>query len=287
VTATRQRTAWLFLLPALVFFAVFVLWPIVHTIGLSLGGEAAPGGAFARLLHDPKFFTALGNNLLLVVLSLVLQLPIAMALALLLCGRLPGRGVLRTIYFAPMVVPTAAIAFLWQFLYAPAGQGGLLNQALATLGLGTVNWLGDPDVSVFALIAVVSWRYIGFHTVIFMAGIESIPAELNEAARIDGASEWELFRDVTLPMLRRVVAVSATLSIIGSLKYFDIFFILSPGGGARGSATELVTTYMWRTAFRPGGGDAAYASAMAVALLVVTAAVAVPTMKFLHGKRGT
>jgi raffinose/stachyose/melibiose transport system permease protein len=109
---------------------------------------------------------------------------------------------------------------------------------------------------------------------------------LYEAARIDGAGAWQMFRDVTLPMMRRVIAISATLSIIGSLKYFDIFYVMSPGGGTLGS-TELVTTYMYRTAFRPGRPEFGYASALAVALLVVTMAVAIPTMRLLHGKRET
>jgi len=132
----------------------------------------------------------------------------------------------------------------------------------------------------------VSWRYIGFHTVIFMAGLESIPQEVYEAARIDGATDWQAFRDVTLPMMRRVIGISATLSIIGSLKYFDVFYIMSPRGGTGGSA-DLVTTYMYRTAFRPGGGDHGYASAMAVALLAITIIIAVPAMRVLHGRRET
>jgi len=285
VTATKPRTPWLFLLPACVFYAAFVLWPIGQSVGVSLvWGCETFGGHFAELLFRPdvRFFRALMNNALLVILSLVVQLPCAMGLALLLSGRMPGRGVLRTVYFAPMIVPTVAIGFLWRFIYAPAAEHGLLNELLAGLGLGTVNWLGSASVDLFAIIVTVSWRYIGFHTVLFMAGLQSIPDELYEAARIDGATEWEAFRDITLPMMRRVIAISATLSIIGSLKYFDIFYVMSPGGGTQGS-TDLVTTYMYRTAFesqRPG-----YGSAVAVALLVVTVAVAVPVMRMLHGER--
>lgn len=272
-------------MPACLFYAAFVLWPICQSVAFSLSmGCDTFGGHFAELLFGPdaRFFQALGNNILLVVLSLIIQLPFAMGLALLLSGKLPGRGLLRTVYFAPMIVPTVAIGFLWRFIYAPAGQSGLLNELLAGAGLGTVNWLGHPGVDIFAIVVTVSWRYIGFHTVIFMAGLQAIPTELYEAARIDGATEWEAFRDVTLPMMRRVIAISATLSIIGSLKYFDIFYIMSPGGGTNGSA-DLVTTYMYRTAFeaqRPG-----YGSAIAVALLVVTVAVALPVMRMLHGRR--
>jgi len=283
VTATRPRTAWMFVLPACLFYAAFVLWPVLHTLVLGAFGEGAPpGGHFVRLLGDERFYKALTNNGLLVVMSLVVQLPLAMGLALLLTGRLPGRGLLRVVYFAPMVVPTAAIGFLWQFIYAPLQQHGLLNELLHAVGLGSVDWLGDPGTDIFAIIVTVSWRYVGFHTVIFMAGLESIPGEVYEAARIDGASGWQAFRDITLPMMRRVIAISATLSIIGSLKYFDIFFIMSRGGGTQGS-TELVTTYVYRQAFdarQPG-----YASALAVALLAVTIAAAVPAMRLLHGRR--
>jgi len=181
-----------------------------------------------------------------------------------------------------MILPSTATAFLWKFIYAPPDEHGLLNSLLRGLGLGTVNWLADPGTDLLAIIGIVSWVYIGFHTVLFMAGLESIPAELYEAARIDGASEWQCFRDVTLPMMRRVIAVSATLSIIGSLKYFDVFYVLSPSGGTDGS-TDLVTTYLYRTRFVEHQDG--YACALAVALLLVVLAVALPAMRWLHGKR--
>jgi raffinose/stachyose/melibiose transport system permease protein len=279
---TRHRIAWLFVLPAVLFYALFVLWPILHTIILSLFDPSVGAGAhFIRLAGDGRFYTALTNNVLLVILSLLIQLPIAMGLALLLTGRLPGRGLLRTVYFAPMIVSTAAIAFLWRYIYAPADLGGLINQALAGAGLGTHDWLG-PTTDLFAIVVTVSWRYIGFHTVIFMAGLESIPGDVYEAAQIDGAGRWDVFRHVTVPMMRRVIAICVTLSIIGSLKYFDIFYLMSERGGTKGSA-DLVTTYMYRTGV--DGGETGYASALAVALLVVTVIVAAPAMKLLHGKR--
>jgi raffinose/stachyose/melibiose transport system permease protein len=281
VTA-RRRTAWLFLAPALAFYALFVLWPILHTLALGLfDPDVGAGAHLARLAGDARFVQALTNNLLLVLLSLLIQLPIALGLALLLTGRLPGRGILRTVFFAPMIVPSAAIAFLWQFLYAPGELGGLLNQVLAALGLGAHDWLGDPATDLFAITVTVSWRFIGFHTVLFMAGIESIPAELYEAAQLDGAGGWKSFTGITLPMMRRVITVSATLSIIGSLKYFDIFYLMAPGGGTGGSA-DLVTTYMYRTAFH--GQEVGYGSAMAAALLALTLLVALPAMKLLRGR---
>jgi raffinose/stachyose/melibiose transport system permease protein len=282
-----DRTPYAFILPAALFYLVFVLWPIANSGWLAFfdseGG--AVGANFIRLVDDARFRTALGNNVLLVVLSLLVQLPVAMALALLLSGRLPGRGLFRTIYFAPMVLSTAAIGFLWKFLYGPLWEGGPLNALLDAVGLSTVNWLGDPGVDLFAITAVVCWRYIGFHTVILMAGLQGIPGEVYEAARIDGASRWAILRDVTLPMMRPVLAISATLSIIGSLKYFDIFYVMSPSGGQGGSA-DLVATHMYRTAFPSGGGagDAGYASALATALLVVTLVVALGAIRLLRGR---
>jgi raffinose/stachyose/melibiose transport system permease protein len=283
-----RTTPYAFILPAALFYLLFVLWPITNTAWLGLAGadgDAAMGASFAQLLDDARFWTALGNNVLLVVLSLLVQLPIAMALALLLAGRLPGRGLFRTIYFAPMILSTAAIAFLWRFLYDPAELGGPINTLLRSVGLPAVGWLSDPDVDLFAITAVVCWRYIGFHAVILLAGLQGIPGDVYEAARIDGASRWITFRDVTLPMMRPVIAISATLSVIGSLKYFDIFYVMSPGGGQDGSA-DLVATHMYRTAFPPGGGlgDAGYASALATALLVVTLLVALVAIRFLRGR---
>ncbi len=280
-----RRTVWLLLAPALGVYALFVLWPIIQSVRFSLFvGSDAVGGHFVRLLLRPdvRFFRALGNNVLLVLLSLLIQLPCAMGLALLLSGRLPGRGVFRTVFFAPMVIPTVAIGFLWRFIYQPGWQGGLLNQLLMLVGLGTVDWLGNPGIDLFAIIVTVSWRHVGFHTVIFLAGLQGIPEEIYEAARIDGATAWETFRDITLPMLRPVIAVSATLSLVGSLKYFDIFYVMSPVGGTRGSA-DLVTTYMYRTAF--SALNYGYGSAIAVTLLVITLLVAVPAMRLLQGRR--
>lgn len=265
-----------FILPALCVYALFVLWPIADSFWVSLHEWQFPGDAhligvdnYVDLLKDGLFWRALGHNILLVVLSVAIQLPIAMGLAVLLSYVGRTQGLLRTALFAPMVLPTVAIGALWLAIYHP--QSGPLNELLRLFEPGArgVAWLGERRTALLSLVVVISWRYIGFHMVLFIAGIESIPQELYEAARVDGAGEGQIFRHVTLPHLMPVVRVSAVLSIIGSLKYFDLVWIMTRGGPFH--ATELVATYVYKTGVNER--DFGYGSTLAVALLVLSLAL--------------
>ena len=257
-----------FLLPAGLLFGLFVLLPIAEAVRYGLfrwdlrhpdGAVWAAGRNVSELLRDGLFWKCLGHNGLLAAVSLFVQLPLALGLALLLAGRLPGRGGFRTICFAPMVMPTVAVGFLWTFVYDPTA--GLLG-----------GWLGDAHTALWAAIVAISWRFIGFHTVIFLAGLASIPEELYEAAKVDGAGRVRQFRHITLPLLIPAATVSATLSLIGSIKYFDIIYVLFPEGSVDESA-EVVATYMYRTVFVER--RAGYGSLLAVALFVIVMVVAV------------
>jgi raffinose/stachyose/melibiose transport system permease protein len=263
----RDRlTAWAFLLPALLVYAAFVLWPIVQSVRFSLlrwnvVGETTFCGwdNYVWLLHDAVFWRALWHNLLLAAVSLAVQLPIAVGLAVLLSHVGRGRGLFRTAFFAPMVMPTVAIGLLWRFIYQP--EVGPLAHLLGDASFD----LGNVRTALPAIMIAICWRHIGFHTVLMMAGVEAIPDQQYEAARVDGAGEWRVFWHVTLPQLRPVIAVSALLSIIGSLRYFDLVKVMTNGGPAH--ASELVATYVFKT-----GIDSAQmgrGSALAVALLVV------------------
>ncbi len=275
----RRLTPFLFLLPAVAIYAVFVLLPIGESVRLSLFHWSSPlakptfcGLAnFAELVRDPIFWHALWHNALLVVLSLAIQLPAACALALLLHHPIRGRGVLRTALFAPMIMPTAAIATLWLFIYQPGD--GLLTQLVRLVRPDfDYGWLAVPSHALFWVFITICWRYTGFHLVLFLAGLAAIPDDLYEAARIDGAGEWAQIRHVTLPLLKPVAAVSATLSIIGSLKYFDLVYLMLARGVPEENR-ELLATYVYRLAFSGFNGRFGYSSAAAVSLLVVALAV--------------
>lgn len=240
------------------------------------GPAAAPEWAglrnFGVLARDAVFWSALWHNLLLIVLSLATQLPLALFLAVLLSYRTAARDLFRVAFFAPMVMPSVAIAVLWGYVYMP--EYGLLDRLVRIVapafGWG---WLSEPQTSLACVFVTICWRYTGFHLVLFMAGIAAIPEELYEAARMDGATEWQLFRTVTMPMLRPMLATAVLFSVIGSLKYFDLIYMMA--GGAPENAREVMATYIYRLAFSSGQGRFGYGSAAAVVLFAVALLVAV------------
>lgn len=276
----QYRLAILLLLPASLIYAAFVITPVIESFvisffrwdGYSVSMRFVGLDNFRELVGDAVFWKALYHNFLLVVLSLVIQLPIALVLAAILTGRVWARGLWRTVYFAPMILPTAAIGIIWGYVYHPVD--GLLNQALRGLGLDTLcrGWLGESETALLAIVVVISWRFIGFHMVLLMAGMETIPESLYEAARIDGASAWRNFVHITLPLCRPFLRISVVLSIVGSLKYFDLVYIMTEGGPPD-HATELVSTYMFKEGI--GADRWGYGSALATALFLVTMAVSV------------
>jgi len=268
-----------FLLPALLLYGLFVALPIGESFRLSflrwpsefgrpvyVGLDNFRDLLYARPVFSRVFWSALWHNALLVVLSLAVQLPLAMFLAVLLSYPTRGRGVFRTFFFAPMVMPTVAIAILWGYVYLP--ERGLLDQAIrwfdASFGGA---WLSNPNTVFLCVFVTICWRYTGFHMVIYMAGIATIPEELYEAGRIDGAGEWGLFRHVTLPLLKPATVVSATLSVIGSLKYFDLMYMMAEG--APETSRELIATYIFRLGIGSGANRFGYGSAAAVMLFVL------------------
>lgn len=266
-----------FLLPALLIYTIFVLWPILSSFyysTLDWNGISQPVqiglGNFEELLGDSAAWAALWHNVILVTASLVFQLPIGLALALLLLVPLRGMKVLRTIYFLPLLMSTVAIGILWSFIYNP--EFGAVNRVLGGLGLDSLQrgWLGDPRWALPALILVIGWQFIPFYMILYRGGLTSIPLEVNEAAVVDGASYWSRFRFVTLPLLRGTTRTAVLLSIIGSLKYFDLIWIMT--GGGPGNATEVLATYMYTEAFTRS--NLGYGSAVAVVLfflaLIVT-----------------
>ena len=279
-----MSSAWLFVAPALGVFCVFALLPILGALGLSLfsfpsgaGGGTGPSFAglanYAEAFTDGVFWLAVGRNLALAVLSVTLQIPVALVLAVLLAGRVRCRSIFRTAYFAPMVLPTVVIAFFWRyFLLDPTD--GLANAFLGLFGSEGADWLHDPHLAFGAVFSAISWRHVGFHMVILLAGALAIPEELYDAASVDGAGAWGRFRHVTLPGMRGAIAISALLAVIGSLRYFDLVYIIT--GGGPDHATELGATWIYTTGIV--GRRWGYGSALAVVLLVLSMAAGVAVL---------
>jgi multiple sugar transport system permease protein len=228
---------------------------------------------FQHLLNDPKFEQALTNTFKLIGLTVPLEMVLALGVAILLNQPLRGRSILRTIYFLPVITSTVAAAVVWTSLFQPSY--GLLSQLLEPFGLGQTKWLVDPGLVLIPIAVVAIWQRIGFDMVIFLAGLQTIPGVLYEAAIIDGANRWQRFRHVTLPMLSPTTFLVLILAIISAFQIFDQVYIITlrtVPGGVGGSATTL-TYYLYRTAFTHS--QFGYASAVALVLFAIILAVTV------------
>lgn len=272
----RNLRAWgvagLFMLPALALYALFVLFPIVQAARFSLfdwnGLEALDKfiglANFERALADPVFLGAVSHNAFIVILSLAVQIPFALGLALMLNRQFRGRAILRLIFFAPYVIAEVITAIVWSLMLQP---NGLAEHSLSAIGLEDAYqpWLADPGTVLIALFFIITWKYFGFHMILLLAGLQGIPRELEEAAAIDGASRWQGIRYVTLPLLGPTIRVSVFLSIIGSLQLFDLVWVTTRGGPVNASSTMAV--YMFDRGFvRFQFG---YGSAVAVILFLI------------------
>ena len=267
--SSRVTTAALFVLPALAVYAVFVVIPIIQAVyysgfkwnGLKPLTDFVGLANYERALSDPVFHSAIAHNAFFVTLSLIIQIPFALGLALMLNRRFRGRAIFRLIFFAPYVLSEVITAAIWQLLLMP---DSLVDQALAGMGLGafTQLWLADRSIVLFTLFVVISWKYFGFHMILLLAGLQGIPRELEEAAAIDGASRRQAIRYVTLPLLGPTLRVSVFLSIIGALQLFDLVWVTTGGGPA--NASNTMATYLFDWGFRRF--QLGYGSAVAVIL---------------------
>ena len=231
---------------------------------------------YKLVLEDPVFRSSLFHNLIIAVLSLVIQLPISIAIALLLNRRMRGGSFLRMAVFAPYVVSQATTAVLWLLLLQP---GGFVDELMKAVGLGGLvqEWLADPTIVLYTMFAVLTWQFIGFGVILLLAGLQSIPAELREAAAIDGASAWQTTRRITLPLLGPTVRIWIFLSMIGSLQVFDLVWIMTLGGPANASSTMV--TYMIFFGFH--SLEFGYGSAAAVILFVISFVLAFLYQRFV------
>jgi len=255
---TRQGNLWAgvaFVAPALLIYLFYFVYPIPASAfyslfkwdGISPLSDFRGMDNWFRLIKDGLFWNSFRNNIIVVVASLLIQLPLGLGIALLVSSKLIGSRFLKLIYFLPMMLSAVAIGMTWNYIYEP--NYGLLNELLKRFGLGTFvsGWLGDPDVALGAVIATMSWQYIPFYMVIFAAGLAGIPEELLESAVIDGANSFQKFVKIILPLLRGTIRTAAVLSLTGSMKYFSLVFVMTEGGP--NNATELMATYMYKQAF--------------------------------------
>ncbi|WP_228446939.1 carbohydrate ABC transporter permease [Streptomyces paludis] len=282
---------WTFVVPALLVYAVVVLYPSLAGVGYAFTDWSGIGGSsftgldnFRTLLHDDRARESVGNTLLLTLAVVVVQNGVGLLLALGVNANIRSRSLLRVIFFAPAVVSPVMVAFLWKYLYNPDTGAGL-NGILGALGLGGLrqDWLGDPSLALWSVAAMVVWQYAGYSMVIFLAGLQGVPAELHEAARIDGAGSWQRFRYVTWPLLAPALTVNLMLSTIGGLKLFDQVYAATNGGP--GTASETLSTVLYKEAFVYG--KFGYSTAVALVLALFVAAVSLVQLRYLRAREVT
>ena len=277
----RKLTNWLaflgFTAPNFILLAVFTFWPIAYSLYLSFfrWNMIAPVKTFvglenyARMLKDPVFWQVLRNTGVLAAGTVFIKLSIALFLAVLLNQKIRGRNAYRAIVFSPTFTTSVAIAMVWGWILDP--YYGLLKLPLHWLGLRSPNWLLDPQWALPGVMIVVIWAGIGYDMVIFLAGLQGIPIDLYEAARVDGASRWSLFWRITFPLLSPTTFFLLIISIVGAFKAFDIVAVMTGGGPLNSS--NVYVYYLYQNAFR--WFKAGYASALAMVLFVIILVITV------------
>ncbi len=269
----------MFVTPALALMAVFIVWPVVSAVRMSFfrWKGFGPMDNFAGwdnyriVLTDEVFLDAVGHNFTIVVLSILLQLPLGLGIALLLNRRIRFRGMLRTIVFVPYVVAEVIAGVIWFQLLQP--EYGVVDGLIEAIGLTPPDqgFLGTPSLALWTVFVVLTWKYLGLAILLFMAGLQGVPDELYEAAQMDGASWWQVQRRIAIPLIGPTIRTWAFLSMIGSLQQFDMVWVLTGGGPA--NSTTTMATYLLNQG--SGRGNYGIAGAASVVLFVLAFVMAV------------
>ncbi|MGW9627919.1 carbohydrate ABC transporter permease [Microbacterium sp. NPDC055521] len=281
-----RRLNW-FYVPALALFAVFSIYPLVSGVSLSLTNwngysrsKAFVGfDNYLRLLDDEVFRTALVNTLIYGVGSTVIQQVLGLGLAVVLDRIVRGAALLRAVIYLPVMVSPVVLGTMYYLIFRY--NNGALNDARALFGADKVAWLSDAAFAITAIVIVNSLQFVGISMVIYLAGLQSVPTEYYEAAQLDGATWWQSFRSITLPLLQPAFATSIVLNLIGGLKLFDIVQVLT--GGGPGQSTHSVSTLIGETYF--SNQAAGYSAAIGVVLFVLIVAVTFVLNSLLNRKR--
>ena len=278
---------WLLLSPAALLLTTFAFYPSIATLWASVfsrGTRRKPskfigGENYADLFSDPTFLLVVKNNLIYAAATIPVSIIIALSMALWANSKLPARGFIRTAYFTPTVLPMIAAANLWLFFYTPGF--GVLDQIGSLFGFQSVNWLGQPETALWAVIIVTIWKEAGFFMIFYLAALQTIPPDLKEASDIEGAGRWTYTRRIVLPLLMPTTLFIMVNAMINSVKLIDHLFILTKGGPS--DASKLILYYIWEMAF--AFFDAPHAAALTILVLAVLATVA--AIQFLFIDRRT
>lgn len=286
MTRRDWKHGWLLVLPAMALLALFTHLPAATTIWNSF--FSTPRGRrpskfvgfenYERLLDDPNFWKVLTNNLWFALGTIPVSIALAIAMALFVNRAFTGRSLVRMAYFTPTVLPLIAVANIWLFFYTPGF--GLIDQVLGLFGYGQTNLLGNPDTALAAVMVVTIWKEAGFFMIFYLAALQALPPQLAEAARIEGAGSWTIFRRITFPLLMPTTLFVSVNAVVNSFRLIDHIFILT--GGGPDNASSLLLFYIYETAFR--FWDTAYGATLTVVMLALLCILAIGQFFFLDRK---
>lgn len=280
VAIERRRQAiygWILLSPAAILLTTFAFYPSLATLWSSLfsrgtrrrPSEFVGGENYADLFADPTFWKVVTNNLIYAGATIPISIAIALAMALWANSKIPARGFVRTAYFTPTVLPMIAAANLWLFFYTPGL--GVLDQIGSFFGMPSINWLGQPETALWAVIIVTIWKEAGFFMIFYLAALQTIPPQLSEAAKIEGASAGTVFWRITFPLLMPTTLFVSINAVINSFRMVDHIFVLT--GGGPDNASSLLLFYIYETSFR--FWDTAYGATLTVVMLALLGLLAI------------
>ena len=280
---------WAFLAPALVIYSVVVVYPMLFSAYLSLfrWDGVAPKKVFVGfqnyvtlLTHNDVFWIALKNNAIWLVAALLVPTSIGLALAFALNSRFRGSHIFRSIFYFPAVLSLAVVGLIWTWIYHP--DLGLANQFLDALGLRGLkrNWLSDPNIAIYPIILAATWNAVGLPMLLFLAGLQTIPPEMHEAAKVEGAGPIRRFLYVTFPLLRETTLIVLAITSINALKAYDIVYAMTNGGPA--NRTQLLSTWMYFLTYNYN--EVGLGTAIAVVLFSLTLIFAIPYIRLMTRK---
>lgn len=277
---------WLMYLPSLLLIFTFLIYPFLDGIRLSLTNWDGFSQAFdyvgfdqyKRLFSDPDTWTVLRNTLLFGIGSTILQNFVGLGYALFLNKSIKMKSITRTVIFLPVIISPLVMGYIWYFFFAY--QGGALNDLLTSLGLGQINLLANTDLNIWIIVFINTYQFVGIAMIIYLAGLQGIPKEFYEAAQVDGATSFQQFKSITLPMLMPSITVNIVFNVIGGLKLFDVIIALT--GGGPGNSSQSMSTFVYDLYF--ARQDAGYASAQGIFMAFVIFIISVAALIYLRRK---
>ncbi|WDM22433.1 carbohydrate ABC transporter permease [Paenibacillus polymyxa] len=278
---SESFTAWAFMTPGLLLLAVFVFWPIIYSIPLALTDYSVISDThfvgldnFEAAFKDRNFLISIWNSLLYVLIVPFLQI-FAILMAVLVNSRIPGIKIFRTTYYIPVVTSMVAVALIWSWLL---GNNSVVNYLLMQVGLISkdIHWLSDSNLALYVLMFITMWKGLGYYMMLYLAGLQNIPQDLYEAARVDGASQWRLIVHITLPLLRPYVLFCTLISLMSAIRVFDEVYVLTKGGP--GTATLTSSLYIFQKGMEQF--NFGYASALGLIVGAMIAVLSIIVFRF-------